>query len=242
MTGLCRRSSALPGRPPFQIRSPGLPRAASTSRDTPQPGSRATDLVPVLRKRSIVMVDIADPRGNVGAFRMNHLHPPFNDVRARRAILMALSQEDYMRAYIGDDDNLWKPLRGFFTPGTPLYNEEGGEILKGPRNFEAAKRLLAGSGYSGQPVTGAASWRRIVSFLKAWGEVTADLLKRLGMNVDFAAIDWGTVVARRAQKSPPGQGGSSENHELFELDQCFINEFSRTDDLWHKLSIRAARR
>jgi hypothetical protein len=29
--------------------------------------------------------------------------------------------------------------------------------------------------------------------------VTADLLKRLDMKVDFAAVDWGTVVARRAQ-------------------------------------------
>jgi len=28
-------------------------------------------------------------------------------------------------------------MRGFFTPGTPLYNEEGGEILKGPRNFRS---------------------------------------------------------------------------------------------------------
>jgi peptide/nickel transport system substrate-binding protein len=42
---------------------------------------------------------------------------------------------------------------------------------------------------------------------KAWGEVTADLLKRLGMKVDFAAVDWGTVVARMFQKSPPDQGG-----------------------------------
>ena len=37
--------------------------------------------------------------------------------------------------------------------------------------------------------------------------MTADLLKRLGMNVDFVATDWGTVVARQAQKSSPGQGG-----------------------------------
>jgi peptide/nickel transport system substrate-binding protein len=43
--------------------------------------------------------------------------------------------------------------------------------------------------------------------LKAWGDLTADLLKRLGMKVDFIATDWGTVVARRLQKSPPGQGG-----------------------------------
>jgi peptide/nickel transport system substrate-binding protein len=43
--------------------------------------------------------------------------------------------------------------------------------------------------------------------MKAWGDVTADLLVRLGMKVDLAAVDWGTVIARRAQKSPPGQGG-----------------------------------
>ena len=32
------------------------------------------------------------------------------------------------------------------------------------------------------------------------------------MNVDFVATDWGTVVARRAQKSPPGQGGWNMFH------------------------------
>jgi len=163
------------------------------------------DLVPVLKNNRNVMVDIADPLGNIGSFRINHLHPPFNDVRARRAILTALSQEDYMRAIVGDDDSLWKPMPGFVTPGTALYNEEGGEILKGPRNLDAAKRLLADSGYAGQPITCLAA--QDLPVLKAWGDVTADLLKRLGMNVDFAALDWGTVVARRAQKVPPTQGG-----------------------------------
>ena len=63
-------------------------------------------------------------------------------------VLTALSQEDYMRALVGDDDKLWKPLPGYFTPGTPLYTEEGGEILKGPRNLDAAKRLLAESAFT----------------------------------------------------------------------------------------------
>jgi peptide/nickel transport system substrate-binding protein len=162
------------------------------------------DLVPLLRKNRNLMVDIADPLGNVGALRINHLHPPFNDVRARRAVLTALNQQDYMRAIV-DDESLWKPMRGYFTPGTPLYNEEGGDILKGPRDFDAGKRLLAESGYAGQPVTCLVA--QDISFVKAWGEVTADMLKRLGINVDYAAIDWGTATARRAQKTPPGQGG-----------------------------------
>jgi peptide/nickel transport system substrate-binding protein len=164
-----------------------------------------SDLVPVLRKNGNVLVDIADPLGNIGSFRMNHLYPPFNDVRARRAILMAMSQDDYMRAIVGDDANLWKPLPGFFTPGTPLYSEEGGEILKGKRDLDGAKKLLAESGYSGEPVTCLVAQDQ--SITKAQGDVTADLLKRLGITVDFAAIDWGTVGARRAQKTPPGQGG-----------------------------------
>jgi peptide/nickel transport system substrate-binding protein len=163
------------------------------------------DLTPMLRKSRDVVVGISDPLGGVGLLLMNHLYPPFNDVRARRAILMAISQEDYMRTYVGDDDSLWKPMPGYFTPGTPLYTEEGGEILKGSRKMDAAKKLLAESGYAGQPVTLLAA--QDIPSLKGWGAVTADVLKRLGMKVDLAAIDWGTVVARRGQKSPASQGG-----------------------------------
>jgi peptide/nickel transport system substrate-binding protein len=71
--------------------------------------------------------------------------------------------------------------------------------------MEAAKRLLAESGYAGEPVTLMAA--QDYAHHKAWGEVTADLLKRLDMKVDLAAVDFGTLVARRVQKSPPRQGG-----------------------------------
>jgi peptide/nickel transport system substrate-binding protein len=169
-----------------------------------------SDLVPVLKNNRNIAVDIADPLGNIGSFRMNHLYPPFNDVRARRAVLTAMSQEDYMRAVVGDDTKLWRPLPSYFTPGTPLYTEEGGELLKGPRDLDAAKRLLAESGYSGEPVSCIVAQDQPV--LKAMGEVTADLLKRMGMKVDFVATDWGTVGARRAVKTPPGQGGWNMFH------------------------------
>jgi peptide/nickel transport system substrate-binding protein len=177
-----------------------------------------TDLVPTLKRNRNVAVDIADPLGNIGTFRMNHLHPPFNNVGVRRAVLMALSQEDYMRALVGDDNNLWKALPGYFTPGTPLYTEEGGEILKGRRDFDAAKKLLAESGYSGQPVTCVVAQDQPIT--KTQGDVTADLLKRLGMNVDFVATDWGTTGQRRAMKNPPGQGGWSMFHSWHAGAEC----------------------
>src|SRR5262249_8455841 len=112
-----------------------------------------SDLLPILRKNPNVVTAINDPVGLAGMLVMNHLFSPFNDVRARRAVLIALSQEDYMRAVVGEDNSLWKPMPGYFPPGTPLYTEDGGDILKGPRNVEAAKRLLGESGYAGEPVT-----------------------------------------------------------------------------------------
>ncbi len=177
-----------------------------------------TDLVPQLRRNRNIRVDIADPLGNVGTFRMNHTTTPFNDLKARRAVLTALSQEDYMRALVGDDDKLWKPLPGYFTPGTPLYSEEGGEILKGPRNLDAAKRLLAESGYNGSPVTCIVAQDQPIT--KAQGDVTADLLKRIGFNVDFVATDWGTTGQRRAMKNPVGQGGWSMFHSWHAGADC----------------------
>ncbi len=51
----------------------------------------------------------------------------------RRAFLMAMSQEDYMRTYVDDDDKMWKPMPGYFTPRGPYYSDEGGDILKRPR-------------------------------------------------------------------------------------------------------------
>ncbi len=164
-----------------------------------------SDLYPLLQKSPGVKVDIADPLGNIGSFRVNHLFPPFSDVRARRAVQIALSQEDYMEAVVGDDTSLWKKLPGFFTPGTPLYTENGGEPLKGKRDYELAKKLLAESGYKNEPIILLVATD--VAITKAEGDVTADLLKRIGMNVQYQALDWGTVGQRRASKEPPDKGG-----------------------------------
>ncbi|MBW6397371.1 ABC transporter substrate-binding protein [Roseomonas sp. HJA6] len=169
-----------------------------------------SDLIPLMRRNRNIAVDIADPLGNIGSFRMNHLHAPFNSKKVRQAVLAAMSQEDYMRAIVGNDDALWKPLPGFFTPGTPGYTEAGGDILKGPRNLDLAKRLLAEGGYSGQPVICVVAQDQPIT--KAQGDITADLLKRMGMNVDFIATDWGTTGQRRAMKNPPDQGGWSMFH------------------------------
>jgi peptide/nickel transport system substrate-binding protein len=163
------------------------------------------DLVPLLKKNRNIVVDIADPLGNIGSLRMNHLFPPFNDPRIRHALLMAVSQTDYMQAVCGGDDALWQTSASYFTPGTPLYTEAGGDQLKGPRNYDAAKKLLAEAGYNGEKVVLMVATD--IAITKAEGDVTADVLQKIGMNVDYQALDWGTVGARRAKKDPPDKGG-----------------------------------
>jgi peptide/nickel transport system substrate-binding protein len=181
--------------------------------ETPLP-----DLVPLLKQSASIAVDIADPLGNIGSFRLNHLHPPFNNVKARQAVQVALSQEDYMGAVVGEDPSLWKKIPGFFTPDTPLYTENGGEPLKGKRDYDLAKKLLAEAGYKNEPVVLLVATDVLIT--KAQGDVTADLLKRIGMNVQYQALDWGTVGQRRASKEPPDKGGWNIFHTWHSGADC----------------------
>ena len=164
------------------------------------------DLVPTLRKNRNVTVDIRIRSATSACLCFNHLYPPFNDVRARRAILMAMSQEDYMRAFVGDDDKMWKPLPGYLHARHAALHRGRRRNPQRPAQNRAAQTTARGERLCGRAghLTMAA---QDMPHHKAWGDVTADLLKRLGMKVDYAAVDWGTVVARRAQKTPPGQGG-----------------------------------
>ena len=163
------------------------------------------DLVPLLKRSAALNVDIADPLGNIGDMRFNHLNPPFNDVRARRAVMMALNQADFMTAVVGEDPALWKACPSYFTPGTPAFTDVGGQILEGPRKYDAAKALLKEAGYNGERIVMMVPTD--IAITKAEGDVAADLLARIGMNVDYQALDWGTVGARRAEKKPVAQGG-----------------------------------
>ena len=150
------------------------------------------DVVPLLKRNPKIRVDIADPLGNVGSFRMNHLYPPFNDVRARSAVQMALSQEDYMQAVVGDDATLVEDHAELLHAGHRALHrsrrrlpERAAEVRRGE---EAAE---ADAGYSGEKIVLLVGTDQPI--VKAEGDVTADLLGRIGMKVDYVALDWGTV-------------------------------------------------
>jgi peptide/nickel transport system substrate-binding protein len=108
------------------------------------------DLLPLLRKAHGVVVERLDDYGVVGVMRFNMLHPPFDNVKLRRAILPALDQADFMNAAMGGDPDLTQIGVGAFTPGSPLANTAGLETLTGPRDLALAKKLVAESGSKGE--------------------------------------------------------------------------------------------
>ena len=163
------------------------------------------DLLPSLRADKALTVAVNDPTGAVGVMRFNQLHPPFDNPEIRRIVLGAVSQTEFMRAVIGDDQSLWKAPCGFFPPGSPLANDEGMEALTRPRDLAASARALKAAGYDGQPVTMMAPTD--FPSINAMSEVTRDLLGKIGMKVDYVATDWGSALRRQSNREMPAKGG-----------------------------------
>ena len=93
------------------------------------------------------------------------------------------------------------------SPLTPMASSVGLDVLAGPRDMDKVKRDLKAAGYNNERVVLLAATDFPV--LKAMADVTADMLQRAGMNVDYQATDWGSVVTRRANKEPVDKGGWS---------------------------------
>jgi peptide/nickel transport system substrate-binding protein len=162
------------------------------------------DLWPVLEADSDIVLAPLDPLAWTGCLRFNYLYPPFDNVKMRRAVLMVANQVDFMTAYVGDPKN-WKLCPSFFTCGTPMASNAGSEALTGKRDFDAAKKLVAEAGYKGEKIILLDAVDQ--PLIHAEALVATDLLRKLGLNVEYVASDWGTVVTRRASKKPPAEGG-----------------------------------
>ena len=163
------------------------------------------DLVPSLRTNPGLVVTVKDPAGEIGCLRMNQLYPPFDNPAIRRLVLTAVDQRSFMEAVAGAVPDLIKTGIGCFVPGTPYASNVGVDVMQGPPDPAKMKQALAEAGYKGEKVTvlAAADFPTI----NAIALVGGDMLSKMGFNVDFQTMDWGTVVQRRASKAPPDKGG-----------------------------------
>ena len=135
--------------------------------------------------------------------RFNHLAKPFDNAKVRQAALAAFAQEPFLRAQVGVKE-LYNTCASMFTCGTPYGNAAGSE-LQSKSNMKKAQELLKASGYDGTPIV-IMKPTDLLSIDKL-PDVAAQLLRQAGFKVDLQAMDWQTLVGRRAKKDQPAQGG-----------------------------------
>jgi peptide/nickel transport system substrate-binding protein len=160
-------------------------------------------IVPLRADKSIDLV-VKDPIGFQYIARFNHLHPPFNNPKIRQAAIAAFGdQEAFLKAQIGVKD-LYKTCASMFTCGTTYASSTGSEI-QSKSNMRKAQALVKESGYDGTAVV--ILKPTDISTINKLPDVAAQLLRQAGFKVDVQAMDWQTLVGRRAKRDAPDKGG-----------------------------------
>ena len=125
------------------------------------------------------------------------------------SLLYMVNQQDYVIGIAGDPKN-GHTCYSYFTCGTPLSSEVSAEPLKGKRDLEKAKQLVKEAGYKGEKIVIIDATDQPI--VHAQSLLTLEMLKKIGLNAEIQAGDWGTLITRRAVKEPVEKGGWSIFH------------------------------
>jgi peptide/nickel transport system substrate-binding protein len=124
----------------------------------------------------------------------NHSRPPFNDQRVREALVLAYPVEKALRAIARHHIRMCSSMAACGSPW-----EAAGKVGSAGRynalDVARAKRLVAEAGMVGATVRLLAAEDVAIAPVNL---VTREVLEDLGFRVDYQAVDWATVVARRA--------------------------------------------
>ncbi|MGO4740359.1 ABC transporter substrate-binding protein [Bosea sp. 2KB_26] len=165
-----------------------------------------SDLLPTLQKDKNIVVRAVDPYGMQTMLRFNHIHPPFDNEKVRRAVLQTIDQGEYLRV-LSDDKRSWEQCRSFYFCGTKFGRDFAPGELLFKKNLDEAKKTLAESGYKGEKVVLLDAVDDAI--LHPITVVLFDNLKSIGMNVELRATDGATIFALMLKQEPITQGGWS---------------------------------
>ncbi len=165
------------------------------------------DLAPVLARNPGITVRTLDPRGYTCMLRLNHTQAPFDNPAVRRAVLGAVDQVALMTAVVGDDPAYRVTPVGVFPPGTPMASPTPPNLFGPPRDMAKVRDAVKAAGYNGEKVVVLVPTNSTVQ--KPLGDVVADMLQQAGMNVDYAGMDFGSVLQRQQKRDASDAGGWS---------------------------------
>ncbi len=162
------------------------------------------DLLPLLESDPNVQLIVSTLQGGQPVMRLNHLQPPFDNKLVRQAALAAIDQQEIMQANIGNP-KYFRTCAALFGCDTKYGTDAGaGDLVKA--DPEKSKALLKEAGYDGTPVL----IMHPTDFANAGGSfvpVIAQELRQGGFTVKVDAMDWQTLVTRRASQKPVAEGG-----------------------------------
>jgi len=179
------------------------------------------DLIPILKAEKGVQLVDWNPLGHQFIIRFNHVVKPFDNPKIRMAALLAMRQEDYLKATVGEPA-YYKVCSAAFVCGTPNAFEAPNGLLVKP-DFEKARALLKEAGYDGTPIVLMQS--TTLPVLTNTAPVTKALLEQAGFKVEMQSMDWQTLVTRRTKKDPPNAGGWNVFH-TFSVAADILNPIS----------------
>ena len=164
------------------------------------------DLVASIRKKPGLKTEVLETAGLIGFLRFNQMFPPFDNPRVRQAVLRAVRQKEFMEAVVGNNGK-YDAQCGYFTTGSAMASDAGMDVLSGTQGVAELKRALGEAGYNGERIVFLSPTD--VPRINAIAEVGVDMLRKIGMNVENVATDWGSVVQRSVSRQPLDKGGWS---------------------------------
>ena len=166
--------------------------------------SPPSDLLPILAGTDELVVRNLNALGFQTIMRPNTLHPPMDNPLIRKAAIAAVNQKDVLDALVGNPE-YYNLCGAMFVCGTPLATDVGSETLVEGNGMDKAKALLAEAGYDGTPIV--IMHPTDVGTLRTQPVVVAQAMRDAGFVVDLQAMDWQTLVGRRANQAPIADGG-----------------------------------
>jgi len=159
------------------------------------------DLLPLVENRDDLSLEVLDKLGYWPFYRMNHLHPPFDNKLLRQAALAAVGQPDLLRAVVGNPE-YYQTCAAILGCGTP-FGDAYGEQWIVPADTDRARALLKKANYDGTPVV----IMHPTDLLSTHPVVIAAALRKVGFNVTMKSMDWQTLIALRDNQKSPAEGG-----------------------------------
>ena len=164
------------------------------------------DLLPLFDAKAGAKAEVVGDLGFQAIMRMNHLQPPFDNIKVRQAIALAADRSQYA-AVVAGDPKFASDCAAIFGCGMPYESREGIPA----RDLARAKALLAEANVDmSKPIV----MLHVANApgIAALGNVTRQVLVDLGFKVDMVPMDFQTFATRRLNTGPVAQGGWNLAH------------------------------